>query len=303
MALNDFNEVVVKVKSFPIRKKCGAVAPDAHTVQAVLDAEKEGLAEPVFIGDASEIRQLLASRGAGTGYLVVPASSLEDAAARGAALAGEGSVDFLLKGALDTSVLLKAVVGKGAGLGTGRLMSHLAFISAPFYHKILVITDGGMVIRPDLEQKQAIVENAAGALRGLGYDCPKVACLAAVEKVHAGMPETADAAELVRRNADGLIKGCLVAGPISFDLAVSRESAAAKGYVSPVAGDADILLVPDIASGNILGKALMFAAGGRMAGLVAGARCPVVVTSRSASAREKFISIAFSALLNQGAAL
>jgi phosphate butyryltransferase len=297
MVLKDFGDVLARVKAFPARKRCGAVAPDKHTVRAMLDADREGLAEPVFIGDEAEITRMLADCGAGRAYRTVPASGHADAAARGAALAGEGAVDFLLKGGLETSVLLKAVVSKDAGLGTGRLMSHLAFVSAPFYHKMLVITDGGMVIRPDIAQKQAIIENAAGALRALGYECPKVACLAAVEKVHPGMPETADAAELKRRSTEGQLAGCLVDGPVSFDLAVSRESAALKGYSSLVAGDADILLVPDIASGNILGKALLYAAGARMAGLVAGARCPVIVTSRSSTSEEKFLSIALSALL------
>lgn len=296
--IRDFNEVVARVKRASRRKRCGVVAADAHAIEAALEAQREGLAQPVFIGDEAAIRATLRDRGARGDYAVHQADSLEEAAAIGVRLAREGEADFLLKGHIDTAILLKAVVNKETGLGTGRLMTHCAFNEVPTYHKLLVTTDGGMVTYPDVDRKQGIIENAVGILHRLGYDCPKVACLAAVEKLNPKMPETVDADELKRRNQDGRLSGCLVEGPISFDLAFDPGAARLKDYSSPVAGDADVMLVPSITVGNVLGKALVYAAGGRMAGFIVGARCPIVLTSRSSTAEEKFLSIALSALLD-----
>jgi len=212
-------------------------------------------------------------------------------------LVKNGTVDFIIKGCLDTSVLLKAVVNREEGLGTGRLMSHIAFNEVRTYHKLLITTDGGMNLYPDVNQKQQIIENAVEVLKKLGYDKPKVACLAAVEKVNPKMPETVDAMELKKRNQEGVLKDCVVEGPISFDLAFDKNAAMHKNYESPVAGDADVLLVPNIAVGNVLGKSLVHAAGGRMAGLVVGARCPIIITSRSSTAEEKFLSTALASLI------
>ncbi|MGB4589375.1 MAG: phosphate acyltransferase [Clostridiaceae bacterium] len=298
MVLKNFNEIINLVKQFPVRKKCGVVAADEHAIEAALAAEEAGLADPVFIGNPLEISLILQKMGIEKSYQIVESTSLTDSAEKGVALAREGKVDFLLKGHIDTSVLLKAVVNKENGLGTGKLMTHFVFNEIPTYHKLLVTTDGGMVTYPDVDAKQKIIENTVEVLHKLGYENPKIACLAAVEKLNPKMPETVDAEELKRRNQEGILTGCIVEGPISFDLAYDRSTAVLKDYHSPVAGDADVLLVPNITAGNILGKSLVYAAGGRMAGFIVGAKCPIILTSRSSTADEKFLSIALSALLD-----
>lgn len=296
--LKNFDEVVERVQKSPIRKKCVVVAADEHAIEASLEADKEGLADPVFVGDEALIKNVLKGLNSTKDYKIVPASSLEEAASIGVSLARNEEVDFIIKGAIDTSILLKAVVNKETGLGTGRLMTHVSFNEVSTYHKLIVTTDGGMVTYPDVEKKQGIIENAVHVLKSLGYEKPKVAVLAAVEKVNPKMPETLDAAELKQRNIDGKIKDCIVEGPISFDLAWFKEAAHLKGYKSEVAGDADVLLVPNITAGNILGKSLVYAANGKMAGLVVGAKVPIILTSRSSSSQEKFLSIALAALVD-----
>ena len=177
-------------------------------------------------------------------------------------------------------------------------MSHVAILDVPGYHKLLYITDGGMVVAPSLEQKRHILRNAVEFCRFLGYDCPKAAALCAVETVTPAMPETADSAALKEEAERGDFGPCLVEGPISLDLATDAEAARVKGYQSPVAGDADILLAPSIAAGNLLGKSLYGLAGGEMAGVVLGARVPITVNSRGATAEEKYWSILICAAMN-----
>ncbi len=299
MVLKNFNEVIDRVKGLKKLKLCGVIAADKNAIEGALEAEEAHLAHPVFVGNKSEIENILKEFGSSGDYDIYDTPDMQEAAKLGVKLAREGRVDFLMKGHLDTSVLLRAVVDKENGLGTGRLMTHFVFNEVSTYHKLLVTTDGGMVTYPDVDKKQKIIENAVEILLKLGYDKPKVACLSAVEKVNPKMPETLDAAELKRRNEAGLIKNCIVEGPISFDLAFSKKAAELKDYHSPVAGDADIFLVPNITVGNVLGKSLVYAAAGHMAGFIVGAACPIILTSRSSSAEEKFLSIALAALVNQ----
>jgi len=207
----------------------------------------------------------------------------------------EGKAAFLMKGYLDTAVLLKAVVDKEKGLGKGGVMSHFSMFDVPSYHKILVPVDGGMVAYPTLEQKKAIIENTVETLRSMGYDCPKVGVLTCVEKVNSKMPETMEAAELARMNREGEIKNCIIEGPISYDCAIDAEIAKLKNYESQIAGDVDVLVAPNIHAGNIMGKMLTCTCKAKMAGFVVGAKCPIVLTSRGSSAEEKFLSIAVSA--------
>lgn len=207
----------------------------------------------------------------------------------------EGGADFLMKGKIQTADLLSAVVNKEEGLRTGKVMSHVVFNEIPNYHKLLVLTDGGMMMYPDLNKKKEICENAVGTLRTLGYDKPKVAVLAAVEKVNPKMPETVDADALKTMNKSGELADCIVEGPISYDLTMSKESAAIKGFESPVTGDADIVLVPNITVGNVLGKSLIYSAGAKMAGFIVGAKVPIVLTSRGSTSEEKYLSLVLSA--------
>jgi phosphate butyryltransferase len=212
-------------------------------------------------------------------------------------LVRSGSADVLMKGLLDTSILLKAALSREFGINAGRLTSHVAALEVPTYHKLLFVTDAAINIAPDLAAKLDIVANAVHAARSLGIERPKVAMLAAVEKInYEKMPCTVDAAVIAQMNRRGQVQGCVVDGPLALDNAVSAESARIKGLESEVAGDADILVAPDIEAGNILYKCLIDLGGARGAGVVMGAARPIVLTSRADSAGTKLASIALAAL-------
>ncbi len=297
MELKNFDALVSRVQGRTQKKRMAvAVAADVHTIEAALHARREGIAHPILVGDSDEICRILQQLGE-----TIPQEDIvhqpEDGAAcrQAVALVREGHADFLMKGKVDTAVILKAVVDKTHGLNRGGVISHVAMMEVPSYHKLLIPVDGGMIPHPTLEQKRAILENTVGALHAMGYRCPKVGVITCTEKVNPKMPETLDGQALQQMNQRGEITECTVVGPISYDCAVSRTIAQAKGYHNPIAGDVDVLLVPDIHTGNILGKALLCSAGAKMAGFVVGASCPIVLASRGSSAEEKFLSIAASA--------
>ena len=302
MVYKTFDELICKAKGLPRRTRMAvAAAGDEHTLQAALRARREGVVDPVLVGDRTVILDVLAKLGErvpeGDVYDV---PDLAGAAEKAVALVREGKAHFLLKGRLDTGVLLKAVVNKEHGLGRGGVMSHFTVFEVPGYHKLLAPVDGGMVTYPTLEQKKAILENSVEALRAMGYDCPKVGVLACAEKLNPKMPETVEGDALKQMNLRGEIEHCVVEGPISYDCAVSREIAAFKGFDSPCAGDCDILLAPNIHAGNIMGKMLAVTCGAKMAGFIVGARCPIAMTSRGSSAEEKYNSIVLAALAAAG---
>ncbi|MGI5892384.1 MAG: bifunctional enoyl-CoA hydratase/phosphate acetyltransferase [Bacillota bacterium] len=293
----NFDQLVEKVKGFEKAKRIAvAAAQDEHALEAVMQAAKEGIVEPILVGDAAKIREILAQLNESVPEEnIYDAPELVESAELAVKLVKEGKADFLMKGKLDTSVLLKAVVNKENGLGTGRIMTHFAIQKIPNYHKLLVTTDGGMMMYPTLEQKKDIIQNAVNALVNMGYEKPKVGVLAAVEKINPKMPETLDAAALKEMNQKGEITNCIVEGPISYDIAMSKEVAKIKGFESEVAGDADILVVPNITTGNVLGKSLTISAQATMAGFIVGAQVPIVLTSRGATSEEKYLSIVISA--------
>ena len=279
-------------------KKTVAVvsAHDEHTLEAVSLAAENGIARPVLIGDGKRIREIIDI----CGFHLKNAEVVEEKDDRSAArlavsMINRREADFLMKGRLQTSDLLKEVVNREHGLQTGGVMSHFGFFELPNYHKLLALTDGGMLPHPNAEEKAHILRNAVQTLHALGYENPKVAVLAAAEVVNPKIPESVDAALLKKMNEDGRIGGCTVEGPISYDLTMSPDAAEIKGYKSPVTGDADVLLMPDMTSGNILAKAFQFTAGAKMAGIVVGARAPVVLVSRGAAAEEKYLSMALAA--------
>lgn len=297
MVFTNFDQLIEKVKGYPSRKRMAvAVAGDEHTLEAVMHARKEGIVTPVLVGDKAEIDRILKDMGE-----TVPEEDIYDyadikeAAEFAVKLVKEGKADFLMKGKLDTAVILKAVVNKENGLGLGRTMSHFTMFEVPTYHKILVPVDGGMVTYPTLEQKKDIINNTVETLVSMGYECPKVGVLACVEKLNPKMPETVEGNELKEMNKRGEIKNCIVEGPISYDCAVDKEIADFKGFESPVAGDVDVLVAPNIHAGNIMGKMLACTCKARMAGFIVGAKCPIVLTSRGSSADEKYLSIVVSA--------
>ncbi|MBQ1871328.1 MAG: bifunctional enoyl-CoA hydratase/phosphate acetyltransferase [Lachnospiraceae bacterium] len=297
MVIKNFAELIDKVKGMPEMKRMViAAAGEEHTLQAAFHARREGICRPILVGDAAKIREILKELNEEVPEEdIYDAPDPEAAAAKAVELVREGKGDFLMKGYLDTKVILKAVVNKETGLGQGRLMSHFTMFEVPGYHKIIVAVDGGMVTYPDLQMKKEIILNTIDVLHAYGYDNPKVGVLACVEKVNPKMPETIDADELAKMNKSGEISGCIVEGPISYDCAMSKEIADFKGYESQIAGDVDVLIVPNIHAGNILGKVYTVTCNAKMAGFIVGAKCPIVLTSRGSSAEEKYMSIVVSA--------
>jgi len=297
MIYKNFSELVKKVKTLPVRKRMVvAAAGDVHTLAAVMNAKREGIVDPVLVGDKAVIERILGEMNENVAVEnIYDYPDITEAAEFAVGLVRKGKADFLMKGKLDTSVILKAVVDKEKGLGRGRTMSHFTMFEIPAYHKLLLIVDGGMVPYPSLEQKKDIIINTVDTLIAMGYECPKVGVLACVEKVNPKMPETLDGRALRDMNQNGEIPNCIVEGPISYDCALLKGIAILKEFESPVAGDADVLVVPNIHAGNIAGKALTCTGGARMAGFVVGAKCPIVLTSRASSAEEKYLSIVISA--------
>jgi phosphate butyryltransferase len=295
--IKDFKQLINQVKGIDIAKTVAVVcAHDAHTLEAVVRAEKEGLVDAVLVGNVDEIKAILKDLAYEKAEeSIVSAASDQEAAEMAVAMVRAGKVDFLMKGKIQTADFLKAVVDRENGLRIGLVISHIAFNEIPTYHKLIAITDGGMNMYPNLEQKKQIVENAVDTLRAMGVKTPKVAVLAAVEKVNPKMPETIDAAALKNMNQDGELPNCIVEGPISYDLTMCKESAQIKGFESPVTGDADLMIVPNITVGNILGKSLIYSADSKMAGFIVGAKCPIVLTSRGATSEEKYLSLVLCA--------
>lgn len=298
MVISGFPALKDKLHDLPPKAAVVAAAHDEHTLQAVFAARRDGLIRPILVGHREEILSTARRLGEEPDpSQVVDAGDDPDCAAKSVELVRSGEGAMLIKGMLPTGTLLHAVVNKETGIRASEVMSHVAILDVPSYHKLLYVTDGGMVVAPDLEQKRHILRNALDFCRFLGYDCPKAAALCAVETVNPAMPETADASALKAEGERGNFGPCLVEGPISLDLATDPEAARVKGYHSPVAGDADILLAPSIAAGNLLGKSLYGLAGGEMAGVVLGAKVPITVNSRGATAEEKYWSILICAAM------
>lgn len=299
MVISGFPALKDSLRHLPPKAAVVAAAHDAHTLQAVFAARRDGLIRPILVGHREEILSI--SRELGEELepdQVADAADDVQCAARSVELIRSEAGAMLIKGMLPTGTLLHAVVNRETGIRAGAVMSHVAILDVPSYHKLLYVTDGGMVVAPDLEQKRHILKNALDFCRFLGYDCPKAAALCAVETVTPAMPETADGAALKAEAERGDFGPCLVEGPISLDLATDPEAAKVKNYHSPVAGDADILLAPSIAAGNLLGKSLYGLAGGEMAGVVLGAKVPITVNSRGATAEEKYWSILICAAMS-----
>lgn len=297
MEFKNFKELISKVQNnSSIKRVVVAAAHDEHTLEAVFRARKDRLVEPVLVGDKIRIKDILNNMNINfEDNSVIHTNSNSESASKAVELINNNKADFIMKGRLQTADLLKAVVNKEKGLRTGNVMSHVAILQIPSYHKLIGITDGGMMMYPNLEEKKEIINNVVNVFLNFGYECPKVAVLAAVESVNQKMPETLDADLLKKMNLSEEIKNCYIEGPISYDLTMNKESAKVKGFESPVVGNADILIVPNITTGNILSKALLESAGGKMAGIIVGAKVPIVLTSRGATSEEKYLSLVLSA--------
>ena len=279
------------------RLRAGVVFPcEAGALAAALEAADAGFIEPVLIGPRARMLALADAAGRDiAGLPIVEADDPLSAARLGVALAGSGDVAALMKGSLHTDELLGAVVSRDSTIRMGRRMSHVFWFDCPTYHKPLMLTDAVINIAPGLPEKVDIVRNAIGLAHALGLHNPKVAILAAVETVNASIPSTIDAAALCKMAERGQISGATLDGPLGFDNAVSAAAAAVKGITSPVAGDPDILLVPSLDTGNSLYKSFVYMGGAACAGLVLGAKVPIILTSRSDSKQARVASCALAA--------
>ena len=269
------------------------------TLEAACRAKRENIVDPVLVGDPDVISKIaLENELELDGIEIVEASDDRSASEISVKMVSSGSADLLMKGLVKTATLLKAVLNKEWGLRTGSLLSHLLLFEAPILgDKVMGISDGGMNMYPDLGAKVKIIENAVECFHKLGEENPKIAVLAAVETVNPDMPCTIDAASLSQMNRRGQITGCVIDGPFALDNAISTEAAAIKKINSSVAGNADMLLVPDIEAGNMLAKVVLYIARNRAAGVVLGARSPIVMTSRFDTMEVKLLSIALGAVL------
>jgi phosphate butyryltransferase len=289
-----FDEIFEKVKK---RKKTVVLvgAEDRESLIALDEAVKLGFVDGILVGNGKIVKDTLEDLKIKDDFEIIdsdPSLSSEV----GVKIVSSGKADILMKGLVKTSALLKAVLNPEWGLRTGSLLSHLTVVEAKDYDRFIGITDGGMIIRPTLDQKVQIVKNAVTFFKKLGIDTPKVACIAAIEVVNPDMPETLDAAELSVMGKRKQIDECIIEGPLGFDNAIDERAARVKGIKNDVAGHADILLVPDIHSGNFIGKTMDYCAHYTIGGIVLGAKAPIVVVSRADEARSKLASISLSAL-------
>ena len=298
MAITNFSQLMEEARRRGPKIIAIAAAHEKEVLLAAQDAEKLGLADCILVGDHSAIRRTAAEEGIDIGRMMVIHEPDPLVAARKVMeLVSLGHAQLAMKGKIETGHFLRAALDKEFGIRIGKLLTHVGIFEIPGFDRLIFISDAGVVVAPTLEEKVAIVQNAIDVAQALGIECPKVAILAATEIVNPKIPSTLDAANLSKMADRGQIKGGIVDGPLALDNAISEESARIKGIQSPVAGKADILITPDIEAGNVLAKAITYFAGGKMAGVVVGGKCPLVVASRSDPHETKLISIALGVLL------
>jgi len=294
--LTDLYELAKKSRK---KKLAVAVAHDEHCMEAICAVNKLGLVEAILIGNEKKINDLSIKLKLDIKGMRIFNEEVDTNAVKLAVkLVKDKEADILMKGNVPTATFLRGVLDKETGLRKGDVLSHFALFEVPTYHKLLGLSDAAMIPAPDFKTKVALINNAVEFMNKLGYTKPKVAILAAVEMVNESMPATLEAAMLSKMNQRGQIKNCIIDGPLAYDKAVSKESARHKGIVSDVAGDADLLIVPDIQAGNILYKAFGFSANAKLAAVVLGATAPIVLTSRSDTEESKQASIVMAASIS-----
>lgn len=297
--IKKLNEILSLAKSKEKKTLSVAVAQDKEVLSAVTEAVKLGIVDSILVGDEDKIKEIAEENALCLDNIkILDEKNILKAAAKAVELVSNGQAHYIMKGMLGTADLLRAVLNKEAGLRGKGLLSHVMVYEVPTYHKLIFLTDGGMVPYPTLEDKIGIINNAVEVAHKLELDKPKVAPICAVEVVNPGMQATLDASVLSQMNKRGQIKGCIIDGPLGLDNAISKMAAEHKGIVSDVAGDADILLVPNIESGNFLGKSMTYFANAQSAGVIMGAKCPVVLVSRADSAESKLYSIALGSVIS-----
>jgi phosphate butyryltransferase len=296
MVLKNLNELNRLVEGGPRKKLVLAAAQDQHSLGAIISAWKNNIIEPILVGDQDEIESICQSNNYDiAGVRIVHEPDIEKSVETAVKMISSKQADILMKGKIGSATLLRCVLNKDWGLRTGNLLSHFALFEVATYKKVIAVTDVAMNIAPTLHDKIAIVNNSVACLNRLGYKMPKVAVLGAVEMVNENMQATLDAALLSKMNQREQIRNCIIDGPLAFDNAVSLESSQLKGIKSEVAGDTDLLLMPDIEVGNVLYKSLVFFAKAKVASIILGAMVPIVLTSRSDSEQAKYDSILLAA--------
>ncbi|HOE24089.1 MAG TPA: bifunctional enoyl-CoA hydratase/phosphate acetyltransferase [Bacteroidales bacterium] len=299
MALKHLSEFKQLLAGKPARRLVLAAAQDHNSLSSVLRAANDGFIDPILVGKKEEIYNLAAQNNFDlTGVRVVHEPDSEMAIEIAVRMVRSNQADILMKGKVGTSNLLKGVLNKEWGLRSGALLSHIAIFEVEAYHKLIAVTDVAMNIAPNLKDKISIVNNSVACLNKLGIKMPKVAVLGAVEMVSENMQATLDAALLSKMNQRDQIRNCIIDGPLAFDNAISFESARHKGIRSDVAGDTDLLVMPDIEVGNVLYKSLVFFANAGVAAVILGAAAPIVLTSRSDSDHAKYYSIVLAAAIS-----
>jgi phosphate butyryltransferase len=297
--IKTLDDLIQKAKDKGKVKIAVASAADKPVLQSVSKAKKEGIADFILVGDKKEIEKVASDDNIDiNGMKILQADSPSQAAELAVKAVRNNEAQSLMKGNIGTGGLLGQVVNKEYGLRKGKeVITHIAVFEIPAYHKLISLTDAAMNIAPDLTVKVSMINSAVNVMRALGVDKPKVAVLGAVEKVNPAMQATLEAAELSKMCDRGQIKNCLIDGPLALDNAISKEAAEHKGIVSEVAGDADVLITPDINAGNVLYKSINFFAKARSAAIISGAAAPIVLTSRSDNEDTKLLSIALSTLI------
>ena len=296
--MRSFNDVIKYAKERGPKTISVACSQDKEVLIAVDIAKREGIAKAILVGDIEKTKSIANELNIDLNeYELIEEKDLAKASLKAVSLVSEGKADMVMKGLVDTSIILKAVLDKEVGLRTGNILSHVAVFDVKGYDRLFFITDAAMNLAPDLQTKKQIIENACIVAHALDIEEPKVAAICAKEKVNPKMPDTVDAKELEDMCKNGEIKGCIVGGPFALDNAVSEEAAKHKGMDNPIAGKADILLAPDIEAGNILYKSLVFFAESKNAGVIVGAKAPIILTSRADSEETKLNSIALGVLM------
>ena len=297
--MKNFKEIINLARERGPKTISVACCQDKEVLMAVEMARKERIANSILIGDIEKTKEIAKEIDLDlSNYELIHIEDLSEASLKSVELVSQGKADMVMKGLVDTSIILKAVLDKEKGLRTNNVLSHVAVFDIEYYDRLLFITDAAMNLAPELNVKKQIIENACTVAHSLDIEIPKVAVLCAKEKVNPKMKDTVDAKELEEMCNRGEITGCIVGGPFALDNAVSIEAAKHKGITHPVAGQADILLAPDIEAGNILYKSLVFFSKSKNAGVIVGAKAPIILTSRADSEETKLNSVALGVLMS-----
>ena len=294
----NFDDLLKKVNDCSTKKVAVAVAQDEPVLEAVKAAKEKGIADAILVGDESKIREIAEKINMDlTQFEIVNVENPNKAALEAITLVSSGKADMVMKGLVDTATFLRCVLNKEVGLRTGKLMSHVSVFEIEGIDRLILLTDAAFNTYPDLKAKVQILNNSVNVAHACGIELPKVAPVCAVEVVNPDMPATIDASLLSKMNDRGQIKGCIVDGPLALDNALSEEAAKHKGVTGEVAGKADIILLPNIETANVMYKTLTYTAKSRNGGLLVGTSAPVILTSRADSFETKVYSIALAALV------